>query len=677
MGNNNYPSFSFNERCFELIQNVVEDRLTSLNPIKVMNVKETRLLIEMVKEANPLFKDDTKYIIDTIENIANIKVKEEDIIETDEKNSVVTKFYRPLKGTIEIKPGLKYERKWKYGWVEESFPDGIWTNVQEPANMRLYHWYFHHIYDLYLKNEIRVPHEYKFKVGDKVTHILDNSIKGLIKHRLPAGFNWNPSINIDLGKYSETTYLITWEKNNSNKVLLKNWYDESELLKLEAMPMKTKKEKIEETQEEEVEESIIKVLSFEEKRKITDKVMKKKYLIPVKTKKPYITLAQVKVPPGHCDEKTPCAHFYWVKTKRFGSVNDSVNHVVWLHHPNLFNEFGGIIDPKSIIIMSSEPQKSEFEKEGKKIQKKRKKRRKQPAPYTIHSKQTPTKLVCVRHSDTLEVQRISKTKAKQLIKENSKYSYVDKTAWREYMQKIRQDRIDSKPGLRKDMINEHVGHVINRSTRKKALTEAHKKTKEGSKMHQKTHIPIEYKRDIIQKVFNVPIVKEIFERMYFWKKDDNGNRVIDWSRKPYVKIVKKLVGIEEKIVDVILPAKIATKTIYTLKNIGDKAPKISKEKRLERSKLDKEKYLSSKKLMLPKDLKKEFRTLDVTDQKGNPGIGNWKKQLTDIRNDIKAGVKDSIILKKLSEAFNGHSENKTLNFLRYLKITQKKKHRLW
>ena len=135
-----YPTFSMNERCFELIQNIVEDRKEKQqkkpHPLLVYSINEIRLLIDMVKEAYPLYGDaDVATLIDFIQDIFGVKVSEKELksIEIDLKPERITVSdqYRPLKGTIEINPGLEYEiytptgsidgKKIFYGWVKEKF----------------------------------------------------------------------------------------------------------------------------------------------------------------------------------------------------------------------------------------------------------------------------------------------------------------------------------------------------------------------------------------------------------------------------------------------------------------------------------------------------------------------------------------------------------------------------
>ena len=663
---NTYPSFSLNERCYELIQNTVEDILEKKEkPIRIMGVSDTRLLIEMVKEQSPLFKNDTKFIMEYIEDIAGIKVKEEEIIETDEEKETLTYTYRPLKGTIEIKPGLVYERKTNNGWITEKFPSNWNVDWKSTANNRNYQWWFNHIHNLYLKNEIRVKFQYNFKIGDKVNHILDKSIKGNIKHRLPQGFNWNPNIDHDINKYHENSYLISWE-NNSNIVPLRNWYNESELLKLEAMPMKTNK-RIKKPK------NFKKISLPDVKPELTveQNALRKKHLIPNKVKRPTTTIFQVKIHKGCCDENKPCAHFHYVQTARHGSIFKSIDDAIKLNHPIVCNEYGLDKNKYKLIIMTSQPQQTTVVKETKPYKKPKQVRK--PKEYTIHTPEQ-VKLVCVKDTLTDKVERMSKTKAKKLVHTiGSTHVYVDKTEWRNFLKQEKEDREASKPGLRTNVVNESVGHCINRSTRKRIQVESTKKTKEGSKLHQKTQIPVQLERNTIEQIVNVPVIKEFFKRMYFWKTNEEGVRVVDWSRAPYVRIIKRLVGVKSETKEIVLSERMASKTIYSLKDNDCKHPVTTKEQKAVRSIKDTQTYLEKKNLMSPKELEKEFSSLNVSKKQGSPGVGSWIGKLEEIREKIRKGVSDSIILSDLKEAFNGHSNEKSINFLRLLKLTRKKK----
>ena len=76
-----YPTFSINERCFELIQNIVEDRKiknqVKKHPLVVYNIAEIRLLIDIVREAYPLYGDaDVGDLIDFVQDIFGVKVSE-------------------------------------------------------------------------------------------------------------------------------------------------------------------------------------------------------------------------------------------------------------------------------------------------------------------------------------------------------------------------------------------------------------------------------------------------------------------------------------------------------------------------------------------------------------------------------------------------------------------------
>ena len=642
-----------------------------------MGVSDTRLLIEMVKEQSPLFKNDTKFIMESIEAIAGIKVKEEDIIETDEEKETLTYTYRPLKGTIEIKPGLVYERKTNNGWIKENFPSNWDVDWKSAAHNRNYQWWFNHIRNLYLKNEIRVKFQYNFRIGDKVSHILDKSIKGHIKHRLPQGFNWNPNIDHDINKYHENSYLISWE-NDSNIVPLRNWYNESELLKLEAMPMKTNKQ-------------IKKPKNFKKislpdvkpELTVVQNAYRKKHFLGTKVKTITTTLFQVKINKGCCDEIKPCSHFHYVQTAKHRSILKSIDDAIKLNHPNLCFEGELVKNKYKLIIMASNPghyiirstnknaQETTVVKERKPY--KKPKQVSKPKEYTIHTPEQ-VKLVCVKDTLTGKVERMSKTKAKKLVHvEGSIFVHVDKTEWRNFLKQEKEDREASKPGLRTNVVNEAVGHCVNRSTRKRIQVESTKKTKEGSKLHQKTQIPVQLERNTIEQIVNVPVIKEFFKRMYFWKTNKEGVRVVDWSRAPYVKIIKRLVGVKSETREIVLSERMASKTIYSLKDNDCKHPVTTKEQKAVRSIKDKQTYLKEKNLMSPKELETEFRSLNMTKKEGSPGVGSWISKLEGIKEKIRKGVSNSILLGELKEAFNGHSEEKSINFLRFLKLNRKKK----
>lgn len=638
-----YPTFSMNERCFELIQNIVEDRKEQLkadkkHPLLVYNVAEIRLLIDMIREAYPLYKDaDIATLIDFVQDIFGVKVSDKELkeieINLEPERILVSNQYRPLRGCIEILPGLEYEifnptgsidgKKMHYGWIKERFGYGITHPIS-------YNSEFMRIWEKAQLGHIRIDTKYKFKIGDTINHLKDNNLKGTIKYRIPAGTGWSNSRPSDVNTYAENSYLIQW-LNDSDKVDLKSWYDESELLihdpvKLEAMPMKTSKK----------EKEII------DKLKNDNPILKKVNKWPKRTKKASIIKYQ--------HHKHGAINTITLP-KNVDIHNAIIKHLQSLKQDNYDY---GIISIKQVWDKIADDKK----RQPKPIVKPKKKKSK--PSYTIHHKNDSpdlNALVCVKHEETGVVSRIPKYKAQKFVK-NENYKYCDKTEWRKYLAIVQQKKDDKKPGLNLSEPDPSLGYVLNRSNRKMLNS-----TKGSLKRYNRNvivqRIKKLYPRKEIKQLVRVPIIKKVTKIFKIW--DEAKEKII----AKYFKYGRKLVGFKEEMQKVILPERILEKIILTRKQLPHKRPVVSKEDREQQSFKDKNIYLKNKQAEL-KVLSKEYSSLANFKEGSLAG-----KKMQEIREMIVNRKPNKDIKTEIKSLYNGFDGARINKFLRYLKLSEK------
>ena len=658
-----------NERSFELIQNIIEDRKNnniSIKPILTAStIGETRLLVDMVREAYPLYKDaDAGTLIDFVQDIFGVQVSEKELKQVEQtlepERIFVSDQYRPIKIT-NIVPGFEYEiynpvgsidgKKMLYGWIKETFPIGITNNIT-------YNAIFKRIWDKAKVNHIRTNTKYLFKIGQEVAHIKDSNIRGKVQYRVPAGAGWNNQICLDLGKYTENGYLVRWN-NKSDKTPLKNWYDESELLslnsqKLEVKPMITNNQKL-----PRLAKKTLKKIKDQKVTAIGVPHTRDVRFIPPKEKKPMIYTFSFSVPDSDGTLKHKIGK---VQVGRHKNLHDTLDGYLRFNYPKKIK--GVVVGhlAQNILIyhgISAKETVPTYTKNKSRYHKTRKPKASIAAGKARHDanyKQwyATERLVCVKHIPTGVVDRMPKHKADFLVIKKEEYDYVSKVEWRKYLNAEQNKKNEAKPGLRKDSYSEDVGHVINRQTRSRMGS------KKGSlKKHSKNvieqKIPIEYPRTVEKKMVNVPVIKEVTKLYQLW--DKAKEKVIH----EYEKYERIITGYKEEMIDVIRPNRTLHKIILTTKPI--KQETLSKEDRIKQSLKDKETH-RKKKLAEVAVLDKEFNTYTSTG-------GNVKDQVNEVIALSKTGVNNHSLKEKIATIYNGWKGDKINRFLKYIKYYEK------
>ena len=190
--------FSFQNRAYDLILNIKEDRM--IGP-RIESVKELRLLADITKIAN--------------QDMANQ--------------------YRPVE-CQEILPGVRlkivepnytwYQTFWTYQDTGEIIPP-------EKTTLRMYDQAYMYIWEKAQRGNVFIKNMFKYRIGDYVAYKSNQSFKGCISDKTML-------IGIERYKKYTNAYRVEWETPFEGIY----WFNEKELIKLEAPPMKTEKPKI-------------------------------------------------------------------------------------------------------------------------------------------------------------------------------------------------------------------------------------------------------------------------------------------------------------------------------------------------------------------------------------------------------------------------------------------------
>jgi len=437
--------FSFQNKAYDLLLNLKEDK--SQLPI-IKSVKELRLLIDIIKEQYPIYATaDNQTLIDFIKDIFKINPLQRYMYMA---NHTEDNQYRPIE-CFEIKPGVRCRMEGSYvDYKGKSYPFYYYHTfpIKEMSNKEYAH-EFDKIWFKAQKGKACIINTYKFKIGDKVRHIIDHDAVGIIRSRIPAGKR-SPLTNPY--EFSPNAYIIDWSNIGTNsEISLQCWYNEDSLMllqtnKLEVKPMKTFNRRLIEIEYE----------KFSPKEWLKQ-IVKEGYDRAV-----YLTLLQ---------KNTERREFGWIKqTKKIeigyntfntlNAVKNKLRHVYHLKDKNIKNiqilddiNFNKKKDHKVKrhkvdTISTPKPQKYQRkltaeEKQFRLLNTKN---------GSLQTYTSPHKLVCVKYiipgEDGFQtVSRIPVNEAKKLVGVKDNYEYASKTEYQTYLNHLKKVKDEKKPGL--------------------------------------------------------------------------------------------------------------------------------------------------------------------------------------------------------------------------------------
>ena len=230
--------FSFSNKAYDLIQQLLDEKSDKPNLIKSVN--DLKLVIDITKDVNPLFSEaDSKTITSLVKDTFNIDITEEKIVEADH---ILDEIYRPIKIT-EIEPevvcriegtsyklaGTEFQEIIPF-YYKHTFPIKEWYGISKKMDLINYNKEFEFIWEKARRGKVFVKNTYKYKLEDNVFSInypegrgtvikrkmvIDNSIVSYYSPNHPT-FSYHHK-NEYLVRWANTEQ--RWENENNLKIL--------------------------------------------------------------------------------------------------------------------------------------------------------------------------------------------------------------------------------------------------------------------------------------------------------------------------------------------------------------------------------------------------------------------------------------------------------------------------
>lgn len=615
--------FSFYNKAYDLLLNLKEENVIRFKPRKINNLKELRLMIDLIKTEYPIYSNaDNKTIMGFIKDIFKVESDDIQIIQANHKEQT----YRPIR-INEIKPGVKMkivEDNYYYFYTFWTYVDtGKVIPLEETDPIR-YSNAFMYILDKVKKDKVFIENTFEHRIDDVVSHIDDPNSRGIIKDRKFVDDYLSSDIMIksrDNKSYTGNKYAVYWADISENtKITFKYWEDEYDLInktKLEAMPMKTN-EIIQKTKHKKV---LARISYFIWDQSLEDDLLNT-YKIPLdQIKKIHPTVG-------------------WVYKERNVLVNNHSNvfgyilkHYIWSDKKNKY---------KDVKVLKTEY----IEKDAKPTYKPRVKKNHptKKKKQIIHTKvDNPNKMVCVKHTNTGLVSRMARRDAEKFVGKFKHYEYATKAEWRKCRNEIAKNKEKFKPGLNLVPVDEKVGIVLNRKTRR------YNNTTKGSRLVKEQFIPVK----VPETTYKIESIQPTLMSY-----DENDNEL---GKVKYETTITK-------------PAHTITKRILTVIKPKERV-KLTEEvilKRMEQSEKDKKAYLEKKNLKSLSELKEKFASYERrTDHYSEREM--WSKSFMEmVKGILNHTVSNTVefvttIMTKIHSLRK--SEEDIKDFIRYIRLT--------
>lgn len=222
--------FSFYNKAYDLIQQVISEKKDKTNIIKSVN--DLKLIIDITKDVNPLFSEsDSKTITNLVKDTFSIDITEEKVIEADH---MLDEIYRPVE-LNEIKPGItctiesscykspgtEFQEEIPF-YYEHTFPVKEWYGMNKEMDIINYDKEFMFIWEKAKQGKALIKNTYKYKLENKVFSVNYPNGRGtIIKRRMVPD---NSIVYDTPEKYSnKNEYLVRWANTE------KRWENENNL----------------------------------------------------------------------------------------------------------------------------------------------------------------------------------------------------------------------------------------------------------------------------------------------------------------------------------------------------------------------------------------------------------------------------------------------------------------
>jgi len=180
--------FSIQNKLYDLLLNLAED--SKPKATNIMSAKELRLMMDIVKDQNPLFANADDYTIGTLIS-EMFDIHPTTTLISRVSHDTIDEEYR-IPTQKEIKPGVTFKLEgMSYNSLGKPVPYYYFhTFPTKELSLVQYSNEFFKIWNKIQEGKAWIKNVFLHRIGDKVTHKEDPESIGIIKGRLPANTNY-------------------------------------------------------------------------------------------------------------------------------------------------------------------------------------------------------------------------------------------------------------------------------------------------------------------------------------------------------------------------------------------------------------------------------------------------------------------------------------------------------